>query len=458
MSIWRQFTTERRVGVVGLYAAGKTVLLTSLINHLADHDPDRFRLAASRDPVTLRKFRHELPTPGWAAFDYAGSRDALVSRGKWPAKTRDRAEFACRFERSDFAFSDCVVRLFDLPGERLADAAMLGKSYAQWADHWHTAAAADASQRACYADFFLALTDPAIPPLVLLAAYKQGLATTISAPHYRPLVTPSTFLLDPSGALARGDSPTAVAAGRLAGLQSAGEFAPLPASIRAKRPDLAQAFAAAYLGYQAAVVTPFVAALGECHALIVLVDVLHLLAAGVGAANDAKLILRDLFDGLDPGESLLHRVGRNAAELLVPGALPAVRRVAFVAPKIDLVHPRDRDRALHLLQRFVGKLAADRDGLAADFFAVSAVRSTTPLSATDPDRVLVGVPFRDAAGTKIPPGPERRFTPTALPDEWPATWRAGTYQFPEVYPTVPALHASPPDQIGLDRLAAFVLG
>ena len=457
MAIWRQFTTERRVGVVGLYAAGKTVLLTSLVNHLADHDPDRFRLAPGRDAVTLRKFRPEPPTPGWAAFDYAASRDALVTKGRWPAKTRDRAEFACRFERSDFTFSDSVVRLYDLPGERLADAAMLGKTYPGWADHWHAGAAADAGRRDCFADFFLTLTDPAVPAPVLLAAYRHGLATTISAPHYRPLVTPSTFLLDPGGSLARGDAPAAVASGRRTGLADA-EFCPLPAALRDNRPDLASAFAAGYAAYQAAVVTPFVAALRECHSLVVMVDVLHLLAAGVGAANDARAVFRDLFDVLDPGESLLHRVGRSAAELVVPGALPAVSRVAFVAPKIDLVHPRDRDRVRHLLARFVGKLAADRDGLAADFFAVAAVRSTTALSAADPDRVLVGVPYRDAAGKKIPPGVEQRFTPSNPPDEWPATWHAGTYQFPEVYPAVPAFHAHPPDQIGLDRLAAFVLG
>ena len=32
-------SVEHRIGVIGLYRAGKTVFLTSLINHLQNHDP-----------------------------------------------------------------------------------------------------------------------------------------------------------------------------------------------------------------------------------------------------------------------------------------------------------------------------------------------------------------------------------------------------------------------------------
>src|SRR6478735_11697626 len=133
MGILRVKTTECRVGVVGLYNAGKTVLLTSLINHLQDHDADRFPLGG---PATrVRKFTVLPPDPGWEPFNYTGCRDALVHGGRWPAKTRDRAQYVCKFERSDWTFSDCLLKLYDLPGERIADAAMLGRSFAAWSDH-----------------------------------------------------------------------------------------------------------------------------------------------------------------------------------------------------------------------------------------------------------------------------------------------------------------------------------
>ena len=62
MSILRVKTTEARVGVVGLYSSGKTVLLTSLINHLQDHDPDRFPLGSKE--TRLRKFTVHAPDRG----------------------------------------------------------------------------------------------------------------------------------------------------------------------------------------------------------------------------------------------------------------------------------------------------------------------------------------------------------------------------------------------------------
>src|SRR5207237_10652513 len=112
MGLLRVKTTECRVGVVGLYNAGKTVFLTSLVNHLQDHDPDRFPLGGRG--VTVRKFTRLPPDPGWAEFNFAGNRDSLVHKGKWPAKTRDRFQSACRFQRSDWTFSDCLVKLYDL--------------------------------------------------------------------------------------------------------------------------------------------------------------------------------------------------------------------------------------------------------------------------------------------------------------------------------------------------------
>ena len=77
--------------------------------------------------TAVRKFEPVPPDAGWPQFNYAGFRDALVHSGRWPEKTRDRSMYACRFERSDWTFSDVLLKLYDLPGERLADAAMLGR-------------------------------------------------------------------------------------------------------------------------------------------------------------------------------------------------------------------------------------------------------------------------------------------------------------------------------------------
>ena len=448
-------TIARHVGVVGLTNAGKTVLLTSLINHLTDHEPDRFRLG--HPPATIRKFRPEAPTAGWEPFAYHANRDALVERGRWPAKTRDRSEFACRFDRSDWRFNSCVLRLFDFPAERFADAGMMNRSFAEWSDHWFAAPGLSRAGSHSFEGYLAALDSANATGDDLIRAYRLALATTISPPHYRPYVTPSTFLLDQAGQPAPNIAPSELAATRLSGLSPELQFAPLPRHVRDKSPIMTLQFTTAYDAYRRAVVSPYFDALRGCHSLVVVVDVLHLLAAGVGAANDSRQILGELFAALKPGEPLYLRLLRNAAELAVEGALPNISRIAFVVPKIDLVHPDDRDSLLHLLKTHVGKFAKDYDDLTADYFAIASVNSTRPLALSDPERQLVGVLYRDAEGKRQPPGPERRYRAAQPPRDWPAVWRAGDFMFPEVYPSVPALHSLPPAQLGLDRLLTFLL-
>ena len=132
-------------------------------------------------------------------------------------------------------------------------------------------------------------------------------------------------------------------------------------------------------------------------------------------------------------------------------------RLAFVAPKMDLVHPADRDRLQGLLRRMLGKYADNRDGLKHDYFNVAAITSTRVLPVEGTQRYLVGVPMRSADGRKIPPGDEQRFPVAELPADWPADWPAGRYRFPEVWPRMPPRKDYPPDQVNVDRLATFVI-
>lgn len=457
MGIFRVKTTEARVGVVGLYSAGKTVLLTSLINHLQDHDPDRFPLG--KPGTSLRRFTVKEPDRGWSAFNYPGYRDSLVNYGRWPEKTKDRSQFVCQFERSDWTFSDCLLKLYDLPGERIADAGMLGRDFTGWSERMLNLFVNDTTYRTCSAPFLDAIKKPGVNESELLSTYRLALANLIL--HYKPLISPSTFLLDLKGQPARPASPEDLAAARHCGIDDANQFCPLPAELRVHGSELFESFSSRYGQYVEQVVVPTIAAFRSCTSLIVLVDVTMLLAGGVGMYDDNRQIVKDLFDVLSPGESpTFGPMLRGLSKVFLPHQWRPgwITRVAFCAPKMDLVHPNDRDRMLLLMRRMVERFATDRDGLKYEFFNVSSVVSTKALPAAPGEpRVMVGTPLRGADGRKVPSGAEQRFTASELPDDWPLEWPAGRYAFPEVYPRMPARKDYPPDQVNVDKLATFVI-
>lgn len=457
MSLFRVKTTEARVGVVGLYSAGKTVLLSSLINHLQDHDPDRFPLGSKE--TRIRKFRVHAPDHDWAAFNYNGHRDALVNTGRWPAKSTDRSQFVCRFERSDWKWSDCLLKLYDLPGERIADAGMVGRDFTGWSDRILGLFVNDAAYRTFTEPFLDAIKKPDAAAADLIRAYKLSLANLIL--NFKPLISPSTFLLDVKGQPARPDTPENLAQSRYSGIDFENEFCPLPAERRLPGSKLFEDFSFRYSRYLEHVVEPTIVAFRSCTALVVLVDVTMLLAGGVGMYDDNRQIIRDLFDVLAPGENkLFGPLARGLSKVFLPHEWRPgwITRVAFVAPKMDLVHPADRDRMLMLLRRMAERYAADRDGLKYDFFNLTSVVSTKALPFQEGGpRVLTGTPLRGADGKKIPPGSEQRFTVSELPDDWPLEWPAGQFSFPEVYPRMPARKDYPPEQVNVDRLASFVI-
>jgi uncharacterized protein len=457
MSILRVKTTECRVGVVGIYNSGKTVLLTSLVNHLQDHDPDRFPLVDKQ--THIRKFTVLAPDPAWTAFNYSGYRDALVNHGKWPAKTTDRSQYVCQFERSDWRFSDCVLKLYDLPGERIADAAMVGRDFTGWSEKILSLFINESGYRSCTAPYLDAISKPGVATQDLIHAYKLSLANLILS--YKPLISPSTFLLDTQGKAARPDIAENLAGSRFSGSDAGSEFCPLPATLRVAGTEPFEAFSSRYVRYVEDVVEPTILAFKSCTSLVVLIDITMLLAGGVGMYDDNRQIIRDLFDVLSPGEhTLFGPLARGLSKVFLPHQLRPgwITRLAFVAPKMDLVHPVDRDRMLLLMKRMVERYASDRDGLVYDFFNLSSIVSTKALPLADKGpRTLVGMPLRDAEGKKTPPGSEQRFTVSELPDDWPTEWPAGKFTFPEVYPRMPARKDYPPDQVNVDRLASFVI-
>jgi len=454
-------TAERRIGILGPGWSGKTIFLTSLINHLSSHDPRFFHLGEDRKSASgeIRKFRKLPPDAPWAEFEYDKFRERLVHR-RWPKKTRDSSAYTCMFERTDWRFNDVLLKLYDLPGERINDFAMLkdgSDTFASWSDAFMKRVERDISYADRFVDYLKWLEGTDVNDEQILHAYKLTLARLRLA--YKPYLTPSTFALSREGEPPpAGRSPEQLAAERYVGLSSDDEFAPLPNAARLRLPRTAERFEKRFNQYAKQVVAPLIGTLQSCHGLVILVDVLQLLATDTATRDDYHELLRDMLRTLNPRESILSKVGRNMADWILPYQVrPSwISRIAFVAPKADLVHPEDRNRLKHLLRTMVEREARDLDGIKCEYFNVAAVRATDTVPGGEQRRLLMGSTMLDGTGQLLDPGGKQKYMVSALPDEWQHHWKAGDFVFPSVYPQIPPRRDCAPEQFGLDDVFNFL--
>jgi predicted YcjX-like family ATPase len=457
-----------RVGVIGMYRSGKTVLLTSLINHLLNHHPDRLTLGDGQ--VELGCLKSDLPPAdaGFAKFEYGYYRSRLGNR-VWPDKTLACSQYRCRLlvKRSEKRHEQIELTLTDMAGERLADLSMADQTYEQWSDSILELFGHLEYQSA--AGEYLALAErPGVSADAVVATYRRVLARLIHS--FLPLVSPSAFLVDANSKHCDVLDVDSLAATRLSGLDEARQFATLPKPVRERDVETVARFRQHYREYRRQIVEPLAHWFTQCETLLVVTDLTMLLAGGVGMYNGQKQMLSQVVDYLAPGRGPFNRWadrivrtgswGRFSAgdllKLTSAGRLrmSGVRRVAFVATKADKIHVDDHDKLLGLLHDMTRNLAVQgrfTGGLKVEEFVCAAVKSSVSL----PE-----YPFLDARLTTASQNGEadlQRFETAQVPEHWPDKWAAGDFVFPDVFPLMPSNRDLPPRHIGLDRVVNYVL-
>ncbi len=436
-----------KVALAGTAHCGKTMFLTSLLWQLEEFDETRFRL---RNGITIRAFHPLRVRKGETPFPFKGFRNVLAHDYKWPEKTRDVYHYRCAFHRSDWwrIRGSQSVEFLDLPGERVADAAMvLHEDYGAWSDHLLDHLEQDSVGREVAAQFRNAAARCGAESGDVVLAYRLALARLVHA--WKPLVSPSVFLLDRKGRVARDVDETELVASRRCGLDDAREFAPLPGEVRNANPGLAGEMQRHYGEYREEVVLPLFRDLMSAHGLVVLVDIPSLLLAGDRRFVDERQVIIDLLAAMR--DDALH-----AQILRVLGLKDSLERVAFVASKADRVSPEDlRNGRLLTLLRSMNARAAQvlSPSVEVKWFVCSACVSTRPGGAP---YTLIG---------QIQPGPytlDRRaaeFDVSRLPEEWPTSWKTGDYEYRDFSPRVPENIMIPPLHRSLDAVFDFtVLG
>lgn len=428
---------HRRIAVTGLFNSGKTVFLTSLISQLAHSDPAHFHLGNEHGKTQRVGYLSHLPIGSkQVPFPYASNLNYL-SRRAFPPKTTMAQHYALDVtykEKHWLRRPRFRVELLDFPGERFADASMHGESYTSWSRFMLD----DLDQHGPIKQYLNDLaTDANLTDEVAVAAYKRLLESLVG--EYRSLVSPSTYLLELDG---RQLTKDAELMSGLCGVDSASEFVPLPDSIQARNADMVRRFQVRFKAYQQRIVAPVFRELATCDRLIILVDIPALLASGPEVLNDNVAILRRLFSQLDKrGNPLWQLFGRS------------LKKIAFVASKIDRIHPHDRDNANQLLKSLVATFRLLLPRMEIEEFLVSAAYSTR----VNGDK-LAGQLIYDDQGRQLPvDDPPREYATSSIPAAWPHSWRRGEFYYPKVYPDFPAAQFQAPTHVGLDAVWRFLV-
>ena len=469
----------KTIAVTGTGASGKTMFLTSLLWQLREWENSEFRLDNN---VRISGFAPSNGRPAPAdVFPFDKFQDALVVKREWPAKTKDIQRFSCQFQRNDRARWRSTQRLdlIDLPGERVADAAIAEfDDFGQWSDHLFSHFDSDSEYEAGRR-FCSDLEAGSKEPDDILRNYRRVLAEFVR--DSKPLVTPSVFLLDRDGSLAPRIGPgqeNQLADQRWTGLNESTQFAPLPQAIRDGYPKIAKTMRKHYRKYRKELAQPFFQYLASSHSLIVLVDIPLLLRGSVARFNDTRQTIVDLLSAMSQETALGRRLARTflgSLPLPVPAAvsIPAanalaslkirvprpvrkptvfssLNRVALVANKADLVSRDDlkSERLKSLLHQMTNRARELLPNVETESFVCSACVSTRPGSKP---HALVGAPLHDN-----PSQNDYEYPVSPLPETWPRDWKPGEFDFRDVYPKLGSNTLYPPDHYRMDAVFDFV--
>jgi predicted YcjX-like family ATPase len=463
-SLWRAassatdlgfLTRRRRIAITGLAGTGKTVFLTTLINHLKHHDPSGFHLFDDKTDVEVKQFAEVEMNEGLREFGHSVYAKAMQT-GRWPHKTVDVSAYACRFN-TDRHWVEHRVEFLDWPGERVADVVMCKRSYADWSDrlveYWEVS---DSNYQRHVAPYLAALQHKALSEKSILAEYRLALGRLVL--DNNPLISPSCYLVGRDGNRPGGSSPEQLADRGVVGVNADSQFAPLSNEARRRLPELAGRFTQRYDEYRTQVVDGLFDSLKRCNRLIVLVDIPAILASGPNRLNDNHEMVDELLNRLDASASKAKGIIKGLYNALAPAELmwTGIEKIAFVATKADVVGGQEnRDNLLKLLKEMLRDIVSRVEGVEMGFFVASPVNSTQhPADGS----FLIGKPMFDEQGMRLPAdAPERSYPVSEVPEKWPECWSCGEYSFPDVYPALPKGRFMLPKHIGLDKVFRFVL-
>lgn len=442
------YSAERRIGLIGLTQSGKTTFLTSLLDHWSNHDPAKFPLgtSAKRDAIHLQ----------WRDPDHERRfqryRDALAN-GHWLDKTLNCSTFKLAISSQPW-WRNQYRTIYDIPGERLADAEILHrKTIREWSDSIvHYMSMGDLKKLSV--DFLSAYDRTASPSEAwaneLTSHYREFIVRCLRSAS--PFITPSSVLVDAEGRYVPSEYLTGekdialwIREKSCFGLQNQ-LLIPLPKAFDGT--EIYKQRQQGFASYREQVVGPALEMLASCQDIVVLIDVGAILTMGPEWKNHTMAFLQAIMRSVTPS-GWWTKKGWDMAWYVSGGYVGAqAERVIFVATQADRVHADDRGKLLGLLHELVWSAIRDivaKKRIIAEYCVVSAVESTE-------SRENHTLTYRD-----IDSSAASSCAVTPLPDGFADDWKGEDFVFPITAPRVPVSRAKPPRQFGLEAITEKLL-
>ena len=419
---------NHKIGILGAANSGKTILLTSLLWHLSNHDSERFPLSAD-----ARICDFQIQKRKQNAFNFALHKNTFTQKHRWPDKTCDFSVADCRYNRRDH-LCERHIKFVDIPGERISDILLWkANSYAEWVDALFDFWEENPRIRDIMHQYWEQAknTDTTLEQLNIL--YKNAMWKMLE--YYCP-ITPSTYYLGTDGQML-GDKDNA---DREKTIQTrpiwdGGELLPVPDTWKNTRQEEYKAFERNFKCYKRQVLKPLFDEINDCDNFIFCVDILNILMSGPELLLQTQQEFKDFIAHLAPSKlgRWVNRIGNNPP------------RLAFVATKSDMVSSANKDKLDFLLKDFAEPLVAS--GMKYRRFICSACISTEERCDEQGAIRLIG---RDSDA------PQNYIELKGdLPEYWPDQWDGGDYIYPEVVPCISATR--PPKQNNLNKLFEFIV-
>lgn len=441
-SLLTRAPTVTRIGITGLSQAGKSTLITSLINHLENI---RRGSLAQQAELGLLVHGHWLRTTD-RPFDYDAGLHALTNQSPhWPDSTTDwsLARIELTVDRPWYSLKPRkrIIELFDYPGEWLLDLMLLDWDFRQFSRAlWDWAAQEPRNTLGTDLIAELASIDPYTPVdesrlVALQARWADFLAECRIAPYQLSRNLPGRFLLN-----GRDFDPAVHPFVPLFALSVVGEATAAHSTVFPQgswgavcqnhfnryRDELARPF--------------FEQRFKSLDAQVILIDLLGALSAGPSALKDMRAALEGVLQPFRYQDS--HWLGQLFRR--------RIKRVAVCATKIDHLLPEDQKRLQSLLESYlyetVQRLAAASIEL--KVMAIAAVQSAQRVEAGGSGS-LIGRDKR--RGEKI------HFTPPTLPATMPHNLNLKIDELPPLAPPTGLDRAQVFPSRRIDQLLAFLL-